>query len=391
MSVEDAYNNVVTTDTSTVSLSLNNGTFSGGSSTATSVVSSGVASFGALKIDQAGNYSLSATDAVLAAAGPSSSFAISPAAAYKVAFVKQPANTSAGVAISPAVTAQVEDQFNNVVVTDSSTVTLALSSGTFEGGSVNATAQATSGLATFSGLKIDTAGTYTLSATDGSLISSGASTSFTVSAGVASQVVFGQHPSDAIAGAAMSPLVTVLVEDSYNNVVKTDGSTVTITLSSGTFAGGSTTASAMATDGVATFSGLTIDLAGNYTLAVNDGSLSPAASSSSFTINPAAANHFEVTSSFSSSDMAGTQARSPSPRWTSTATQSVAVRTNIGALLTSTARTARRQVCPPATSSARLTRALTPSRVWSSRRPDWRRSPQPIRLTLRSRAARRST
>src|SRR5439155_83711 len=85
-------------------------------------------------------------------------------AASKVVFGQQPTNATAGVAISPAVTVKVEDQFNNVVTTDSSTVTLTLSTGTFEGGSNTATAAVSSGLATFSTLKIDVAGSYTVSA-----------------------------------------------------------------------------------------------------------------------------------------------------------------------------------------------------------------------------------
>ena len=45
-------------------------------------------------------------------------------------------------------------------------VTLTLSNGTFEGGSNILTVQASNGVATFSALKIDTAGTYTITATD---------------------------------------------------------------------------------------------------------------------------------------------------------------------------------------------------------------------------------
>src|SRR5262249_7256960 len=161
---------------------------------------------------------------------------------------------TAGVAISPAVTVKVEDQFGNVVTSNSSTVTLTLSSGTFEGGSTTATATASSGVATFSNLKIDTAGSYTLSGTDGALTGSGASNSFTISPAAASKVVFGQQPTNATAGVAISPAVTVKVEDTFNNVVTSNSSTVTLTLSSGTFEGGSTTATAAASSGVATFS-----------------------------------------------------------------------------------------------------------------------------------------
>src|SRR5207245_2338609 len=104
---------------------------------------------------------------------------------------------------------------------------------------------------------------------------------------------FGQQPTNATAGVAISPAVTVRVEDAFNNVVTSDGSTVTLTLSSGTFAGGSTTATAAASGGVATFSGLVIDTAGSYTVAATDGSLASALSTS-FTISAAAASAYRI-------------------------------------------------------------------------------------------------
>jgi len=61
--------------------------------------------------------------------------------------------------------------------------------------------------------------------------------------------------------------VTVAVEDSNGNTVTSDTSTVTLTLSSGTFAGGSNTVSAAAVNGIATFGSLVINTAGTYTLA----------------------------------------------------------------------------------------------------------------------------
>jgi hypothetical protein len=79
------------------------------------------------------------------------------------------------------------------------------------------------------------------------------------------------------------------VEDAFGNVVTTDNSPVTLTLSNGSFEGGSNTAAANAVNGIATFSGLRIDAAGTYTLSATDGSLTPSGPSSSFTINPATA------------------------------------------------------------------------------------------------------
>ena len=62
---------------------------------------------------------------------------------------------------------------------------------------------------------------------------------------------------------------------------------MTLTLSSGTFAGGSSTTTATASSGVATFSSLVINTVGTYTMKATDGSLG-SARSSSVTISPAA-------------------------------------------------------------------------------------------------------
>jgi hypothetical protein len=96
-------------------------------------------------------------------------------------------------------------------------------------------------------------------------------------------LVFLQQPTNTTAGATITPAVTVAVQDAGGNTVTTDTSTVTLTLSSGTFAGGSNTVSVAAVNGVATFGNLVINAAGTYTLAASDGSLT-AATSSSFTI-----------------------------------------------------------------------------------------------------------
>ena len=207
-------------------------------------------------------------DVVLATAGPESITAVNStdnqlhgsatvtvvaAGASMLAFGKKPTDTIAGIAISPAVTVHVEDPFGNTVTSDTSTVTLTLAGGTFAGGSRTAMATASGGVATFAGLVIDAAGSYTLSASDGALASPPPSDTFTISPAGAHQLAFSQQPTDAIAGADISPAVTVDVQDQFGNTVTSDTSTVTLTLAGGTFAGGSRTAMATASGGVATF------------------------------------------------------------------------------------------------------------------------------------------
>ena len=108
--------------------------------------------------------------------------------ASKLAFTTQPSNTAAGAAISPAVQVTVEDSFNTVIPSDNTdvvTVGIASGPGSFTGSSTT-TVTASSGIATFSNLVLNTAGTYTLSET-ASFGTGPASNSFTVSPGTAEQ------------------------------------------------------------------------------------------------------------------------------------------------------------------------------------------------------------
>ena len=79
-------------------------------------------------------------------------------------------------------------------------------------------------------------------------------------------MVFATQPGNTAASVGITPALRVAVENAENNVVSSDDSTVTLTLSNGTFANGSNTATAVASDGVATFSNLRIDKTGTYAL-----------------------------------------------------------------------------------------------------------------------------
>ena len=283
--VEDSYGNVIGTNNSTVTLTLSSGTFEGGSNTTTATAMNGVAvqqsedrRRGQLYVvgDRWKSHGLGSKPELLE---------LTAAGANKLAFRQQPTSAIAGSAINPPVSVNVEDMYGNVVMGDSSTVTLTLNTGTLKGGSATVSTGAMSGVATFPNLKIDTAGTsYTFSATDGMLAATGPSNSFAITAAAASKVVVGQQPTNTVAGSGISPSVTVDVEDANNNLVTTDQSIVTLTLSSGTFAGGSKTATAKAVGGIATFSNLIINATGTYTLSATDGMLAGSGSSNSFTI-----------------------------------------------------------------------------------------------------------
>lgn len=292
--VEDANGNIMQTDNSTVTLSVAtpNGSTFGTGSTVTAQAVNGVATFDFLILNKAGTYTLSATDTdsgtVLTPAA-SNSFTISHASAYQLAFAVQPTSTGENTSISPAVVVNVEDAYGNIVTNDASAVTLSVNSGpsTAINGNVIAANQ---GVATFSALSLPNAGNYTLSATDGGLTGA-ISNPFTITGpfGAASQLVFSSQPVNTTAGSTISDAnghaITVQVEDANGNVVVTDTSHVSITLSGGTALDG--TLSEPVVNGIATFPDLSTLIAGTYTLTVADGSLA-GATSNSFLVSAAA-------------------------------------------------------------------------------------------------------
>ncbi len=247
-------------------------------------------------LETASAQSIIATDtATPSLTGTESGIVVSPAAPSQLIFVQQPASATAGVAIDPAVTVEVEDAFGNVVTSDRSTVTLTVSAGTFEDGSSTATAAASSGVATFNGLTIDVAGSYSLAATDGTLTPSGASNVFAVSPATASQLVVHVQPSaTAAAGQAFGIQPVIDEEDRFGNLETGDDSTVvSASLSHGTgpLQG---TLTATVSGGVATFTNLADDTVETIALAFQSGKLTPAASNA-ITITPAPATKLVVT------------------------------------------------------------------------------------------------
>jgi RHS repeat-associated protein len=171
VAVEDQFGNIVTSDDSTVTLTVNlgPGSFTGGSTLSAAVVN-GVATFSNLVLDTAGNYLLSASDGPLTSA-TSGLLTVTPAAATHLVFTQVPATGITGQSLEPAVTVEVEDQFDNVFPLTTTVVSLAVASGpgAFDSNSVTSVFTGGDGVATFRSLIFDLAGTYTLSASDGSL------------------------------------------------------------------------------------------------------------------------------------------------------------------------------------------------------------------------------
>ncbi|MBI5446856.1 MAG: Ig-like domain-containing protein [Deltaproteobacteria bacterium] len=137
---------------------------------------------------------------------------------------------------------------------------------------------------------------------DGSV---GATWVFTVAAPGASQLAFVQQPTTTVAGATISPAVTVQLQDGSGNPVSTAGVTVTLSLTSGTGALSGTLSQLTDSTGLATFSNLSIDLVGSKQLTAASTGLTPAVSSF-FNITAGAAAIITVTGGGTQSTSIGT-------------------------------------------------------------------------------------
>jgi Glycosyl hydrolases family 16/Chitobiase/beta-hexosaminidase C-terminal domain len=262
VAVEDANGDVVTNAANPVTLALAVGTGLGGNVTATPV--DGIATFATIRVATSGTgYVLTAGSAGLVS-GSSTSFVVTAAASpvgaatARLAFVQQPSNGMTGTPITPSVTVAVEDANGNIVSSAGNAVTLALTNGAGLMGTL--TAAPSYGIATFSNLTVSTAETdLMLSATSAGLTSA-TSAAFTIAAPAviptATRLVFRQQPSNTVAGAAISPAVTVALEDSSGNVVPAAGNPVTVALATGTGLTGTHTVTPV--NGIATFSTLSI-------------------------------------------------------------------------------------------------------------------------------------
>jgi hypothetical protein len=207
----------------------------------------------------------------------SSALTINPAhPPAKLAFVQQPSNVLAGVAIAPAVQVAIQDADGNVVTAATNPVTLTLTAGTGLTGTLTATPQ--NGIAAFSNLTLSTVGTYTLLATSSGLTSA-TSSSFSVDTPV--KLAFVVQPTNVVTGAVISPAVQVAVQDSAGNTVTAATNPVTLALTAGTGLGGTLTVTPQ--NGVATFSSLTLSTAGTYTLVASSSGLT-SSTSASFTV-----------------------------------------------------------------------------------------------------------
>ena len=233
----------------------------------------GTATFAGCAIGKAGIYTLTATTSGLTSAA-SSSFTISAGAAARLAFTTSPSNTVSSTAFFSQPVVAVLDTFGNAVTSSAPAVTLAITSPA--GAALTCTANpkaAVSGVATFAGCRIDKAGSDTLTASATGL-TSGVSSSFTISAGAAAKVVFTTSPGTSVHNVAFPTQPVVQIQDAAGNLVSTSAIVqIAITAPTGGAILSCSFNPVFTSGGVGTYSGCRIDRAGTYTLTASVTSL----------------------------------------------------------------------------------------------------------------------
>jgi hypothetical protein len=206
---------------------------------------------------------------------------------HLVITAQPPSSTVAGQAFG--LTVEVEGPDSSLVNGASGTVTISLASNP-DGGSLGGTLTATidHGVAAFTGLSVDAAGTGYSVTVSGSGLGTITSSPFDITpVAPAALVLAAQPPSSVTAGSGFG--LTVDVEDALGNLVTGYGSDINIGLTGGPAGaelGG--TLSVPTSDGVAIFGGLAIDQAGSgYAIQITSGSLA-ALSSQPFAVTPSA-------------------------------------------------------------------------------------------------------
>ena len=147
-------------------------------------------------------------------------------------FTTQPSGSTGGVAFGTQPVVTVQDAGGNTVTGDTSSVTLALTTpgGATLGVHRRNSKAAVAGVATFVGCKIDVAGDYTLTATDGALTPARSTSIVTITVGAAAKLAFTTQPARSTGGVAFATQPAVTVQDLGGNTVTGDTSSVALAL-----------------------------------------------------------------------------------------------------------------------------------------------------------------
>jgi hypothetical protein len=267
------------------------GTLSG---TTTHGAVAGVATFPGLSIDKTGTgYRLSASATGVSGDG-SDPFNITASSPDHLAITVQPASAVAGASIG--MTVEIRDQYGNKVGSATNSVTVAITTNPGSGAlSGTASHAAVAGVATFSGLSIDKAGTgYRLTASALNLTAAVSGT-FDITAGAEASVTIesaadgtGTAVTTATVPAGDSLTVYAIARDAHGNLVGNPAATWSLTGKTGGVADGNLVAAG--DDRSATFTGA---LAGSAAISADDGSFSD--TTGTITVTVGAPDHLAFT------------------------------------------------------------------------------------------------
>jgi hypothetical protein len=196
--------------------------------------------------------------------------------ATRLGFTVQPSTTEAGAQVTPAVEVSALEASGTVDTSHAGAITVSLATGSGTPGASlggSTTVAASGGVANFTDLSVDLAGTrYALDAVAAGLTSA-TSDSFDITAGGPVRLEFTAVPTSAVAGQQITPAVVVVARDAQGNVATGFTGIVDVAIVAGTGKAGaalSGTLSVTAASGSATFSDLVIDSAGTaYQLAAS--------------------------------------------------------------------------------------------------------------------------
>ena len=285
--VLDAGNNVETGDGSTVvTMSVSAGASTVGTVTATA--SSGFATF--LDVGITGtvgqSYTLTYSSGPLTLTQQSITAQLGPATHLVLATPAAGAASGAPFTAQPVV--YVEDAGNNIVTTDGSTIVTMTVDGAATTVPATATATASGGVASFSGVGISgPVGPYTLTYSSSPVLTA-PTQSIGLAAGVATQFSITTQPGGAASGSLLSPQPVLQLLDGAGNVVTQAGVDVTVSVASGsgTLSSGTLTVHTDAT-GKAIYTDLVITGADTYTLLFTASLLAnPTKTSDPFVVTP---------------------------------------------------------------------------------------------------------
>jgi large repetitive protein len=304
VAVEDSNGNIVTNDFSTVTLSIASGTTGANLNNCTGTEFNGVITFTGCSIDTTGTYTLLATYSIAGPSGTivtfsspaSAAFAVTPAPASQLVF--SPATAGPGVAgsVIPNLAVQVQDFLGNVVTNVNGSVALTIKSGSPQAGftSGTSTVAVTGGVANFSNLVLNTAGSYTLSAAPVSIAGvTGTTAPLTIAPASASTFTV-TNPGNQNVGTAFG--LSLAAYDPYGNLATGFNGTQALAFSGPSNSPNATTptypSSASFSSGFATVSGITLFDAQTTSITVKQGSVT--GTSGNFVVAPLAASKFLV-------------------------------------------------------------------------------------------------